>query len=105
MPRLCVQAHVVAVRAGHIHVEVLEQRRHLADQDVPAPLRLNEVEGPREAPVAPPCERGHPGRISRITTASTATRTSRTTARRAREARSAVRCCPRAACAVRAASK
>src|SRR4051794_11642364 len=46
MPGLRVQANVEATvrAAGDVHVDVLQQLRHLRDEDLPATLRLNELE-------------------------------------------------------------
>src|SRR6185503_2715530 len=68
MPRLRVQPDVVPA-AGDVQVDVLEQFGHLRDENLPTPLRLNEVERTRESSAGPPRERCHSGRASRIATA------------------------------------
>src|SRR5438132_364652 len=65
MPRLRMETDVVPL-SGHVHVEVLQQLGHLADEDIPPPLRLNEVERARKAAAGPPGDRCHSRRISRI---------------------------------------
>src|SRR5438105_14000426 len=80
MPGLRMQAHIEPVGARHVHVEVLEQLRHLADEDVATPLCLHEVEGTQETPVRPARERGHSGWIPRITTSTSSATAATTTA-------------------------
>src|SRR5262245_51548531 len=55
-----------APAARHVHVEVLEQLRHLRDEEVATPLLLHELEGAREPAVRPPGHRRHARGISRI---------------------------------------
>src|SRR5450759_3055607 len=71
MSGLRVQSDVVAV-ARHVHVQILEQLGHLADEDVSPPLRLNEVKRAWETAAAPTIERGHAGRIPRVSATATA---------------------------------
>src|SRR4051812_14978674 len=65
MSGLRMKAHVVSA-ARHVHVEVLQQFGHLADEDVAPPLRLHEIDRAREAPVGPTRERGHSCGIARV---------------------------------------
>src|SRR6187402_1959266 len=68
MPGLRVQSDVIPA-AGDVHVDVFEQLGHLRDENLPPPLRLNEVERARESSARPPREPGHACRTSRIATA------------------------------------
>src|SRR6185503_5561814 len=68
--RLRVQTNValsLSRCARHVHVEVLEQLRHLRDEHVTATLLLYELERAREPAVRPSGEGGHPGGIAGIT--------------------------------------
>src|SRR5262245_45752774 len=66
MTRLRMEADVVAVGAWDVHVDVLQQIGHLADQHIATTLRVDEIESATEASVCPARERCRAGRVPRI---------------------------------------